>query len=94
MVPHLALGSLVKTTSDLQPMAVSFRLGWTPVFSPGSFLSAQGPMVYLMSGGHCQYHLHLPLEGASGDIGRVESLGHPLEHCSVFRKSVGVMYSF
>ena len=39
--PSLGLGSLFETTSDPQSVAVSFRLGWSPLFCPPGFPSAQ-----------------------------------------------------
>ena len=79
---------LVSPTSFSQPvwrlwvihsLWLSFRLGCSRLFCPAGFLSAQGPG----RGGspnvwqYCMYHLHLPLEGASGIISNVGSLGHP-----------------
>ena len=53
-------------------------LAGPPLFCSASFPSAHGPgMVHLMARGDCQYLFHLPLEGASGEIGRVGTLGHP-----------------
>ena len=48
--PSLALGSLLETTSDPQSMALSFGLGWSPLFCSASFPSAQGPgVVHVMT---------------------------------------------
>ena len=45
-----ALGKLFKAICDPQSVVVSFRLGWSPLFCPAGFPSAQGPgMVLLMS---------------------------------------------
>ena len=41
--PSLALGNLFEVTSDPQSVAVSFRFGWSPLFCPAGFPSAQGP---------------------------------------------------
>ena len=60
--PNLALGSLLETTVDPWSIAVFFRLGWSPLFCPASFPSAQGSgVVHLMTGEDCQCFLHLPL---------------------------------
>ena len=83
--PSLALGSLFKTTNNPQSVAVTFRFGWSPLFCPACFPSAQGPgVVHLMTREDCQYLLHLSSEGASGAIGRMGTLGHPQ----------GVLFSF
>ena len=75
--PSLAL---VETTGDPQSVAVSFRLGWSPLFCPAGFLSAQNTgVVHLMTQEDCQYLLYLPPEGAFGVIGRMGTLGHPQE---------------
>ena len=43
--PSPACGSLFRATSNLQSVVVSFRLGWSSLFCPAGFLSAQGPLV-------------------------------------------------
>ena len=90
----LALGSLSKTTSNPQSVAVSFRFGWTPLFCPAGFPSSLGPVVVnLMTQEHCQHLLHLPPAGASGAIRNVGTLGHPWGHYSVFREDGGSVFS-
>ena len=88
--PSLAL---VETTGDPQSVAVSFRLGWSPLFCPACFLSALGPLVvHLMTQEDCQYHFPLPPEGGSSAIRRVGTLVStptPAECCSVFREDGG-----
>ena len=76
--PSLALASLFKTTGDLYSVDVSFRFGLSPLFCPDSFPSAQSPgVVHLMTQEDCQYLLHLSLAGASCEIRRVGTQGHP-----------------
>ena len=83
--PRLALGTLFKSTSNPQSVALFFRCGWAPLFCPAAIPSAHGPVVvHLMTWEDCQYVLHLPPKGASGVIGRVGTLCH----------SQGALFSF
>ena len=75
--PTLALGSLFNTTGDPLSVSVSFTLVWAPLFCPSSFPPAQDSgVVHLTTREHRQYFLHLPPEGASGEIRKVHTLGH------------------
>ena len=72
-------------------LSVSFRFGWSPLFCPAGFPSAQCPgVVHFMTQEDSQYLLHLslqrgPLVQSGGWKPWVTSRGH----CSVFRKDGG-----
>ena len=65
--------------------------GWSPLFLPAIFPSAQGPeMLHLMIGVDCKYLLHFSPEAASGEIERVGTLGQtPGGCCLVVREDGG-----
>ena len=78
--PQLALGSLFKVTSGPQSgclLQAWLCLGWSSPLCPAGLLLAPGPGVgHVVSSSTTG---HLPLEGASGVMGRVGSLDLPWE---------------
>ena len=86
----LAFGSLFEATSNPQSVACLLQARLVLAVLPcWLFISTRHGDGSSNVQQHHMYHLHLPLEGTSGMIGRVDPWFSPGSHCSVFREDGG-----